>query len=186
MPKNESVLKQSIRMVVSLFIICALTAGVVAGVYALTLDKINENLEGEIRSSIEGMFGEGVVYETLENIPDGAEAVYKIVKDGATFYCVNLNASGFGGDVNMLVSVGEDGRYVGVSVVSHSETPGFGEKATKSDYLDAFKGTSSATEVEMISGATISSKAIRAGVTSAKEMLVSAGLVNETANGGAN
>ncbi|MGC8972394.1 MAG: FMN-binding protein, partial [bacterium] len=48
----------------------------------------------------------------------------------------------------------------------HKETPGLGEKATKNEYLAQFinKSSSDINTVRFITGATISSKAIRNGV----------------------
>ncbi len=163
-------------MVLALFLICAITAGVVAVVNAQTVDKIAENLEGEIRGSIEGMFGEGVSFETLENIPSDAAAIYRITRDGKDSYCVNLNSSGFGGDINMLVAIGSDGDVVGVRVVSHSETPGLGSRAAEEDFLSSFVGKIFGEEVEHIAGATISSNAVKSGVDKAYKILIEAGL----------
>lgn len=176
--KKQSVLAASVKMVLSLFLICAVTAGVVAGVNALTVDKINENLEAEIRGSIENMFGEGVAYTTLTDIPAGAEAIYEITSDGEKFYCVNLNSSGFGGDITMLVSIDLKAYIVGVSVVSHSETPGLGSRAAESSFLDLFKGKTLSDNVDSISGATISSTAVKAGISAAQKMLADAGLLD--------
>ncbi len=177
MPKNRSELRDSLRMALSLFLICAVTAGVVALVNTLTVDKIAENLEGEIRDSIEGMFGEGVDYTVLESIPAGAEAIYSITRGDEQFYCVNLNSAGFGGDIGMLVSVDVSGKIVGVRVVSHSETPGLGSRATEEKYLSGFDNVTSAYDVDSIAGATISSNAVKSGVTAAKRLLEDAGLI---------
>lgn len=166
-------------MVVSLFLICAVTAGVVAFVNTLTADKIAENLEGEIRQSIEGMFGEGVDYETLENIPADAVAIYCITRGEEKSYCVNLNSSGFGGDINMLVSADSEGRVIGVRVISHSETPGLGSRAAEDDFLSRFVGKVHGKNVDSIVGATISSTAIKNGVDKAHNILVDAGLIPE-------
>ena len=168
-----------LKMVLVLLVICAMVSGVVAGVNALTKDKIAQNLEMQIRSSISEMFGEGIEYTTMENTPVGAEAVYEIERDGAKFYCVNINSSGFGGDVNMLVGLGDDGKIVGARVVSHSETPGLGSVAAEAGFLGLFEGKTNVESVDSITGATISSKAIKAGISSAQKILADAGLIKE-------
>lgn len=177
MSKNSSALHDGLRMALSLFLICAVTAGVVAFVNTLTVDKIAENLEGEIRSSIEGMFGEGVDYTTLDDIPAEADAIYSITRGDEQFYCVNLNSAGFGGDIGMLVSIDVSGKIVGVRVVSHSETPGLGSRAAEEKYLSGFDGVASAYDVDSIAGATISSNAVKSGVIAAKQLLKDAGLI---------
>lgn len=186
MSKDRSALHEGLRMALSLFLICAVTAGVVALVNALTVDKIAENLEGEIRSSIEGMFGEDVDYTTLADIPAEAEAIYSITRGGEQFYCVNLNSAGFGGDISMLVSYDAAGVIVGVRVVSHSETPGLGSRAAEEKYLSGYNGLASAYDADSIAGATISSNAVKNGIHSAKKLLETAGLIPAThsQNGG--
>lgn len=179
MQKNKSEFSESLRMVLALFLICAITAGVVAVINAQTVDRIAENLEGEIRESIEGMFGEGVSYEALENIPADAVAIYRIRLDKGESYCVNLNSSGFGGDVNMLVSIDSDGSIVGVRVVSHAETPGLGSRATEEGFLSGFVGKIFGESVQAIAGATISSNAIQSGIDKAYNILIEAGLFPE-------
>ncbi|MBQ9079446.1 MAG: FMN-binding protein [Clostridia bacterium] len=177
MANNKKGFAPYLRMVLTLFVICAVTAGVVAGVNALTYQKIAENLESEIRESIETMFGEGVEYTTLSDIPATAEAIYEIVRNGEKSYCVNLNSSGFGGDINMLVGVAQDGTLIGVSVVSHSETPGLGSRATESPFIDGFVGKKNTSEVDAIAGATITSSAVKQGAKDAQEILLSIGLI---------
>lgn len=187
MSKNKSALHEGLRMALSLFLICAVTGGVVALVNELTVDKIAENLEGEIRSSIEGMFGEGVNYTTLEDVTaDSGTVIYSITRGDEQFYCVNLSSVGFGGDISMLVSYDAEGVIVGVRVVSHSETPGLGSRATEEKYLSGFNNIVSVYDVDTIAGATISSNAVKSGIQSAKALLEDAGLIPPTysQNGG--
>ena len=179
MEKNKSVLISSLKMVLTLFIICAVTSGVVAVINVLTADKIAENLEGEIRESIESMFGEGVSYTTLSDVPLEDDAItYRITSGDDTYYCVNLNSSGFGGDIGMLVSCDSSGKILGVRVVSHSETPGLGSRATEVSFLSGFTGADSPDAVDSIAGATISSTAIKNGIAGAQKLLKNAGLIN--------
>lgn len=176
--KKRSAAAEYVRMVLVLLLICAVTSGVVAGVNALTKEKIAENLEMQIKSSISEMFGEGIEYTTLTEIPAGVEEVYEIVRGGETMYCANINSSGFGGDVNMLVGLAKDGKIIGVSVVSHSETPGLGSVAAESGFLGQFVGVNNPDRVDSIAGATISSEAVKAGIAEAQRILDEAGIID--------
>jgi electron transport complex protein RnfG len=181
--KKNSILAASVKMVFVLFLISAVTAGVVATVNAFTKDKIAENLENEIRSSFAVMFGEGVEYKTLGEIPAGLETVYEITAAGNTYYCANLNSSGFGGDINILASFDTEGKIVGVSVVSHSETPGLGSRVMDSSYTSKFAGKDSAGSVDSITGATISSNALKNGIKNAQKILADNGFIKLTSGG---
>ncbi len=50
--------------------------------------------------------------------------------------------SGYGGQMNLLTGIYEDGQIAGVRVLHHSETPGLGDKVqtNKSDWIYAFNG----------------------------------------------
>lgn len=50
--------------------------------------------------------------------------------------------AGYGGPITLTVAVGRDGRIASVRVLSHSETPGLGDKidARKADWILAFDG----------------------------------------------
>ena len=168
-----------VKMSGSLLIICAVVALVVSFVNAITVDIIAEAQAREQQAAITRIFGEGAAITECDPLA-GTNAVYAIA-DGAEGYCVSLDAKGFGGEIGMMVGVGADGALRGVEIVSHSETPGFGAKADDAEYLSQYIGQGSALalnkEISAISGATISSKAVLAGVNAATAALVEAGLV---------
>ena len=64
----------------------------------------------------------------------------------------------------------ESGSICGISVISIGETPGLGTKVQNKDFLDKFKGISSEDyQVDNITGATYSSKGMKAAVNTALE-----------------
>ena len=72
----------------------------------------------------------------------------------------------------MIVGISVDGLMTGVKVVSHSETPGVGERIiSNGSILSQFVNASenSIASVETITGATVTSKAIIEGVSKAFE-----------------
>ncbi len=88
--------------------------------------------------------------------------------------------SGYGGDVKIAVGVSnEDNAITGFTVLSHSETAGLGAKATEDEFKSQFigksanginytkTGASSDSEIDALSGATITSNAVCEAVDSA-------------------
>ncbi|MCD7818056.1 MAG: FAD-binding protein [Lachnospiraceae bacterium] len=73
--------------------------------------------------------------------------------------------NGMGGDVVVKVTVDDNGTITAVEVISHSETEGIGSVAV--DELPAKIVEAGSTDVDMISGATITSKAILEAVENA-------------------
>ena len=72
----------------------------------------------------------------------------------------------------MMVGVDKNGAVLGVSIISHAETPSLGAVAADKtsageSFRNQFVGQSGTVTVEAISGATITSKAVAAGVDAA-------------------
>ena len=89
-------------------------------------------------------------------------------------YCVEVTADGFGGPMKLMVGVSAQGSVTGVAILSHSETPGLGDRVDDAAFLERFldlSGTvrvgSGSNAIETISGATESSRAVAQGVNQA-------------------
>lgn len=91
------------------------------------------------------------------------------------------SAGGFGGPIGVMVAINlNDDKIVGVGVTTHSETPGLGARA-KDDpsfakgfvgntILEPLKVRADGGQVDALAGATVTSRAVCAAVTSAGEI----------------
>lgn len=165
--------KEFIKLSVTLCAITLIAALLLAGVNSITEEKIASQ-EAETRIiSMENIMSEA---DSFENIDENITAA---LSGGVTVgYCVNTTVKGFGGDINMLVGINNDATLAGIDVLSHSETAGLGAKADTKDFEDKFIGkdailkivkskTERSDEVEAITGATVTSKAIAKGIEDA-------------------
>ena len=159
-----------IRITSALLAICAVVALLLATVNILTRDIIAANAQKEREKAVADIYPAMTTMEAQENDwLDGVNNVYAVYENDAWIgYAVDLNSRGFGGDINMIVGIRTDGTVAGVRVISHSETPGLGSKATLADYLQNYTGVGEQLtikeDIDAVSGATISSKAVLAGV----------------------
>jgi RnfABCDGE-type electron transport complex D subunit len=86
-------------------------------------------------------------------------------------YCVEVQSQGFGGAITMVVGVDLDGKVTGVAVTDHKET--IGTQAMTEEALSRYVGrsgtirTSGRNTVDVVSGATATSKALTVGVNRA-------------------
>ena len=113
-----------------------------------------------------------------------AEDIRKIMpraKWCETLLCVPAFASGSQGNIEMMVGVDGEGAVTGVSLVDNAETAGIGSKvmtnmptASGVGVLSQFEGKSAAdgllavgTNVDAISGATVSTRGVTNGVNAA-------------------
>jgi electron transport complex protein RnfG len=104
--------------------------------------------------------------------------MYKVSTGG---YACKVSASGSQGMIQMIVGVDAEGKVTGVSVVENAETAGIGSRVMENEtidsigmgVLDQFKGLSGdgtlkvGKTVTPVSGATVSTKGITAGVNAA-------------------
>ena len=173
--KKESSALYFLRIGGTLLLICAIVALVLSFVNTVTQDKIAQNETEQKRTAMVELFGSDKIEYTeldrLESDGERVEAVYRVAEDGSTVgYSVLVLSPGFGGDVQLMVAVTADKTVIGVKIVSMSETPGLGTRVDDADYLSQYAGVTaglSASEVDMISGATKSSKAVLNGVVDA-------------------
>jgi len=170
-----------------------------AGAYLLTRDTVLRN-EAEARASQiravlpAGSFDNDLLADSRAlpkadsvklGASDGAH-VYLARKGGQTVAAVleAVAPDGYAGQIKLLVAVAQDGRALGVRVVTHKETPGLGDyiDAAKSDWIHQFDGKSlSAPPLERwkvkkdggafdsTAGATISPRAVVRAVKSTLE-----------------
>ena len=94
-------------------------------------------------------------------------------------HCVTVTSKGYGGPVEIVVGLTREGSVRAIQILSQSETPGLGAKAAEPFFFGQFenrerlplrvvKQTPSAPdEIQAISGATITSSAVVAGVNAA-------------------
>lgn len=161
-------------------ILCAITlvaSLLLAGVNKLTLPRI---VQAEVLAAESAM--KSIIPEA-DNFEEIAENVFRAKKGGESAgYCVTVTPSGFAGQIKMLVGIGTDYKVKGIEILSHSETAGLGAKATDSKFKDRFKEknpyitvvkgeTQSPDEVQAITGATITSRAVASGVGEAYNLL---------------
>ncbi len=175
---SKSYVKNALHITLVLFLICAVVAGVVSLVNTLTWDTYQKNLEAQKNSALDAIFGgSGLAYEVQEDAR-GADALYLVLEDGTVVgYCVELSGYGYGGEIAMIIGYHADGTVRGLQVISQSETPGVGTKATSADFLENFIGKSGdvtlGEDFDAIGGATISSEAVTAIVNKATRIIVS-------------
>jgi len=178
--KNENL--QTLWIGLKLLLICAIVAGVVSFVYALTADAYAQNEQRAKEQAIGNIFALTEVPPVEKLSMDGIEEiVYKVkAADGSVLgYCVEAVGKGFGGDIKLMVGYNAKCELLGVEVVTHAETPGLGAKIVNAEFLNQFAGKADqltlakdgSGDIDAIAGATISSRAVTDAVNKASDSL---------------
>lgn len=168
MKKQSSI----ISLVAVLFVICAVVASLLALVNSITVDKIAEINAQKTSDAMEAV----LPADSYDEISyTGADArITALHAAGDEGYVVSVTIVGSQGDISMVVGVDNSLAVTGVSIVSMSETPGLGDKASEPSFTDQFIGKSGSIavskdggEIEALTGATVTSRAVANAVTAA-------------------
>ena len=175
--KTENTVLYVLRLALTLFLITAVVAAALAGVNSVTkpiIDRLNaEKTQKAIEAVLPGGFNEELTaFDTQGGL---VSKVYK----GESGYALEVLPSGFDNTITMMVGVDFEGKVLGISVVSHTETAGLGavaaaQTSTGEAFRSQFVGKSGSVavnkdggELDAITGATITSRAICVGVNAA-------------------
>ncbi len=136
--KNEngkSKAKKFMYPVLSLFLICLFSVLLLAVVNEFTKDKIGNSDRTDEEVQREAMFPEAKSYNERENYAECLDQNGNVIG-----YAFVTQGAGYGGTITVMTGIKTDGVIVGVTVLSHSETPSFGGKAIDEGLTDEYKG----------------------------------------------
>ncbi len=186
--KKKFTLKGILTPTLTLCIICAVVTAALAGTNALTADRIAQLEAGEQDTAMHRIL-EADEYEKRTGNLDGQEISYYIAKSGGeTIGAVYITAArGYGGDVSVMTAVEENGDIAAVEILSaDDETPGLGQNAANPEFTGQFAGKSGQIEVvksgagenqiNALTGATITSRAVADAVNDALELFEKEGI----------
>lgn len=176
---------------ITLFVICLITASLLAFTNQLTAPKI------EAMAAANADVARKKVLATAESFIDEPEPLHL---NGETYqyfkgldkdanvvgYIFTTVTKGYGGDVKIMSGIGKDGKVSGIEILELSETPGLGMKAYDDFFLTQFldkagcvnvvKKEADDNSICALTGATITSSAVAGAVNIALELF---DLVNE-------
>lgn len=184
-------MRDLIRMVVILTAICGGSALVLAYAnYATKAQREYQILkyvkEPSIKAVLSGYENDPIKDRTvMEVAPKGAEGpgsknIFLARKDGRLIsVAYGTSAQGYHGVIEVMVGISMEGTLTGVSIMTHTETPGLGARVEESEFTNQFKGLELSPKLQLsgeggtidsVSGASISSKGVITAVRRALEL----------------
>ena len=163
------------KLTATLLGICAVVALMLGVVNSLTEPVIRKMQEEKTAAAMAQVLAADDYSEIAVSMENVSGLYQAIVGGEVVGYVVEVTTNGFGGAINMVVGVDVNGVVTGVSVIKDSETANLGSKVTRNQsVLDRFIGlgdtitvNSGANRFDSVTGATVSSKAVTAGVNTA-------------------
>lgn len=177
-------MREMIKMVVVLAILSTVSGGLLAAVKNGTQEKIeNQQLTfvkgPAIASIMDGAANNPITDRFKLKIGETEKSFFVGVFNGEpTGVAFETYGKGFGGDVGLMVGIDiKSNKLLGVGVTTHAETPGMGAKAKDDPSFskqfkglpikDVYKVSTDGGQINAISGATITSRAVCGATTEA-------------------
>lgn len=190
-------MKEISVLTVKLLLICAIVSALLAGVNSITKPIIAENEQKNFEIAMQEVLPDASGFEEV-NLGDYTpsetgvtlDSLYRA--DNGGYVVSTVCSEGYGGDVSVMVGITKDLTVNQVKIMSMSETPGLGAKASEPEFIGQYDGLAAGitvvkntapadNQIEAISGATITSKAVTKAVNTALEAAENA----NTTKGGA-
>ena len=161
---------QMVKFGLILALICFTATLVLAVTYQVTKPKIDEELRMEEEAALEIILPEADSFNAKS--VEGIEYFDALKGRSLIGYCIRVTGTGYNGFMRIVVGIDTAGVIKGVEVLEHHETPGLGAKIDEirpgekdAWFLRQFVGKSARTiaikrDIDAITGATISSKAV--------------------------
>lgn len=178
MEKKESILKLGIKL-----LIITAVAGLILGfVFNVTKAPIADQEKSNNEAAMKELIVTADKFEKKDiTLTDGVLEVNEGKKgNDVAGYTLKMSTKGYGGKIQLMVGISKEGKLAGIKILSQSETPGLGANATLPLFYEQYKekpiikdlevvksGTSEDNQIQALTGATITSKAVTTGVNEA-------------------
>lgn len=171
--KNAGVLRVASNLIAA----CFISGLVIGAVYYVTAPVAAQKAEMLKQESMRELVPDADEFKPAE-VDNTWTAAIKNGKIAA--YIVPSETKGYGGKIKLLVAVSVDGKVLDFSLLEHNETPGLGDNAQKPEFRRQFAGKTADAlivvkdpgnkeNIQALTGATITSRAVTSGVKAAAE-----------------
>lgn len=170
-------MKETIKLGVILFLFAAVTAGILAYANSITSVIIADRQAQELADSLGVVFPDADNFEPIDEAKLGeiqasnekVVNIYNAMKGSEQIgYVLDMLGSGYGGEFNYITGIDTANKAItGFKMMSHGETPGFGAKAAEPEFEAGTVGATAGSEIQGISGATVTTGAISSSIDEA-------------------
>lgn len=171
---NKKDFPEILKVGIILFVITAIAAGILAAVNGVTAPVIATNNERIKNEAMKKVLPDADGFEQVSFTPN---SVVKEIYESNAGYVVTVTPSGYGGEINMVVGVNNGLSVTGIEIVTQSETAGLGSNCTRDEFKEQYigkgegivvvKSGAMGNQVDAITSATITTKAVTLGVNEA-------------------
>jgi len=167
-------MRDLLKMVSVLFIACGLAAASLAVVNMVTHERISRWEKQRKELALKAVLVDADEFKTLKE-----GKVWEARRHGqALGHAFLAEIQGYSGPITLMFGVDNDGAITGLEILGHTETPGLGARIASAAFRDQFrkkrveqiklkKDDAQTGQIDAITGATISSRAVANAVRTA-------------------
>lgn len=180
--KNSN-FKVLVMPAIILFAVCLVSTFLLAYTNKITEPKIDALAVENAQAARKDLLADAKSFEPATVAVNGESFEYFLGLDagGKTAgYVFTTVSTGYGGDIKVMTGVDENGAVKKINILELSETPGLGMNATDDSFINLFTGKSGVisvvktkageNQIQAMTGATITSKAVTAAVNEALKL----------------
>ncbi len=169
-----------VKLILSLTVIAAVCAGVLASVNAVTKETIKGIRAQQTLDAAAAVMPSGIDAAKVEQLEDGVFVGKDAGGKPAGYAVRGSDPSGYGGDIVLMVGFTPDYKVVAYRKLEAAETPGLGANLTSEGFMKQFSGMDATSplavkkdggNVEAITSATITSRAVCGAINDAKRKM---------------
>ncbi len=152
--------------------------GIISGLSGIAIGSLNTALEPIIEENDRKVLLENINeifpdsdFETLDYKNSTVKSVYKIDGKG---YIVETTATGYNNNtaIDILIGLDEDGTIIAVKTLTQQETNGYGSKCFEESNIEKnYLNKTIDEDVDMVSGATLTSNAMKKMIDEARNAI---------------
>jgi len=186
--QHEEMKRAVIKNALILAVFAFISTGLIAITHILTKDKIAQEIELALVRQLSqivpaenytnDVYKDCIVINNIDFLgTDEDQKLYRMrnAEDDYAVLLTSVAPDGYSGKIHLAVAISQQGKILGVNILSHQETPGLGDKIEriKSNWLQQFEGMSSTNpeekqwkvkkdggQFDALTGATITPRAV--------------------------
>ncbi|MGH4118521.1 RnfABCDGE type electron transport complex subunit G [Clostridium sp.] len=177
-------MKENIKLGLILLLITGIAGFLLGGAYEITKGPIADKVLSDKQTAMKEILPAADKFETSDVDTKDNEEISEVNTGlkgtDIAGYAIKVVAKGYGGPIEIMVGLSNDGKVTGIKILAHTETPGLGANAPEPEFSDQFMekpteenlevikiSPSKENQIQAITGATITSKAVTLGVNNA-------------------
>jgi electron transport complex protein RnfG len=156
----------TIKPVIVLVAICVVAGVLLGAVHYVTQPIADAIAEERAQATYAALVPEAASFESLDCTVEGCTAALAAqdASGNAIGYVIVAQSKGYGGQVPIAVAFDLDGNVTSITAMANGETPGLGTRVSEDEHIKQYVGLPpklvAEEEINFISGATISSRAV--------------------------